>query len=126
VRSPKKDRKTEDMTLFIMVQNGTFGVQKRPKRGLLASLWSFPNLPGKLDTAQALSKLEEMGLRPKALHRRLERSHIFTHIRWEMWGYYLEVEGQADGIVWMTPEQIRQEAALPTAFRQFWEAREDV
>ena len=126
VRSPKKDKKNEEMTLFIMAQKGTFGVQKRPKRGLLASLWSFPNLHGKLDTAQALSKLEEMGLRPKALHRCLERSHIFTHVRWEMRGYYLEVEGDAEGVVWMTPEQIETEAALPTAFRQFWEERDCV
>ena len=126
VRSPKKDRKTEDLTLFIMAQNGTFGVQKRPKRGLLASLWSFPNLPGKLETGEAMSKLEEMGLRPKALHRCLERSHIFTHVRWEMRGYYLEVEGQAEDIVWMPPEQIETEAALPTAFRQFWEERDHV
>ena len=32
----------------------------------------------------------------------------------------IAVEETGD-FVWLTPEQIRQEAALPTAFRQFWE-----
>ena len=114
------------MTLFILDQNGTFGVKKRPNRGLLASLWSFPNVPGKLDTAQALSKVEEMGLRPKAIHRCVERSHIFTHIRWEMRGYYLEVAEPGGDLTWMTVKQIEEEAALPTAFRLFWEEMDHV
>jgi A/G-specific adenine glycosylase len=70
---------------------------------------------------QALATVEKMGLTPREVFRQVERKHIFTHIQWEMNGIYLEVESLAGEFHWFTAEQIRQEAALPTAFRQFWE-----
>ena len=33
----------------------------------------------------------------------------------------MEVKEQTGDWIWMNAEQIRNEAALPTAFRQFWE-----
>ena len=66
-------------------------------------------------------------MKPRDIRKIIERKHIFTHIRWEMRGIYLEVSEPAGDFVWLTGEQIDQEAALPTAFRQFWEeAEEDV
>ena len=118
---PKKEKRVEEMTVFILSCDGKFALQKRPEKGLLASLWQFPNVPGKLETAQALSCAQKMGLQPRDILRQVERSHIFTHIRWEMRGVYLEVSAQAEDFCWRTAEEIRHEAALPTAFRQFWE-----
>ena len=43
-----------------------------------------------------------------------------------MRGIYLEVAEETGDFIWLTPEQIRQEAALPTAFRQFWEEADHV
>ena len=51
----------------------------------------------------------------------LTRKHIFTHIQWDMKGIYIEVAAPGGGFMWLTPEQIRTQAALPTAFRQFFE-----
>jgi A/G-specific adenine glycosylase len=62
-----------------------------------------------------------MGLRPVQLRRQVQRRHIFTHIQWEMRGIYLEVRECTGDFVWMTAEQIEEKAALPTAFRLFWE-----
>lgn len=121
VKSPKKERKTENMTVFILSCGGKYALEKRPNRGLLASLWQFPNVPGTLEPAQALAAAENRGLRPRELLRQAERSHIFTHIRWDMRGFYLEVAEPGGGFVWLAAEQINREAALPTAFRQFWE-----
>ena len=121
VKSPKKQRKTEEMTVFILSCDGQFALQKRPDSGLLAGLWQFPNCSGKLETAQALSAVEAMGLKPKELLRQVERSHIFTHIRWDMRGWFLDVGEMAGGFTWLTLEQIDEQAALPTAFRQFRE-----
>ena len=61
-----------------------------------------------------------------ALEKEIHRSHIFTHIRWDMKGIYLEVAQYAGSFQWMTPEQIQSQAALPTAFRQFWEETDHV
>ena len=126
VKLPKKEKRVEEKTVLILSCDGRFALRKRPETGLLAGLWEFPNLPGKMETAAALAAVEEMGLSPRDVFKQLERKHIFTHIRWEMRGVYLEVANPGGDFVWMTEEQIEKEAALPTAFRQFWEEREHV
>ena len=98
-------------------------MEKRPAKGLLAGLWQFPNCEGKLETESALKQVQLWGIRARELQRQVERNHIFTHIRWNMRGIYVEVTECAGDFVWMTAEQVEVEAALPTAFRQFWEER---
>ena len=121
VKSPKKEKKVEEKTVFILSCEGKFALEKRQSKGLLAGLWHFPNVPQTLPMDAALDAVKQMGLRPKEILRQVERCHIFTHIRWEMRGIYLEVAEAAGEFVWMTAQQIEQQAALPTAFRQFWE-----
>lgn len=121
VKSPKKERRQEDRTVFILSCDGRFALEKRPEQGLLAGLWQFPNVPGHLDTAQALEAVEGMGLRPREILREVEKKHIFTHIQWNMKGIYLEITQTGGGFQWFTEEEINTQAALPTAFRQFWE-----
>ena len=121
VKLPKKGKKQEERTVFILSCDGKYALNKRPEKGLLAGLWEFPNVSGKLETEEALKAAESMGLRPREILRFAERKHIFTHIIWEMRGIYLEVAECAGDFTWMTAEQIRSSAALPTAFRQFWE-----
>ena len=126
VKLPKKGKKREEKTVFILSCDGRYALEKRPENGLLAGLWQFPNVSGKLETAQALDAVCQMGLRPREMIRQLERKHIFTHIIWEMRGVYLEVAAPAADFTWLTAEQIDQSAALPTAFRQFWEEERHV
>lgn len=121
VKLPKKEKRTEEKTIFILSCDGSYAIEKRPDSGLLAGLWQFPNVPGKLETDEALEQVRQMGLRPREVIRQMERKHIFTHICWQMRGIYLEVAEKTDKFTWMTPEQINSTAALPTAFRQFWE-----
>ena len=123
VKSPKKERRQEDRTVFIFRCDGRYALEKRPEKGLLAGLWQFPNVPGHLTTAQALSQTEQMGLRPREILREVERKHIFTHIQWNMKGIYLEVSETAGSYRWLSEQEIEAQAALPTAFRLFWEER---
>ena len=124
VKLPKKDKRVEDRTVFILSCDGKFALQKRPETGLLAGLWQFPNVAGKAETEQALLQAEKWGLSVRDIRKVIERKHIFTHIHWQMRGIYLEVAECAGDFVWLTPRQISDEAALPTAFRQFWEEAE--
>ncbi len=123
IKSPKKEKRQEDRTVFILSCDGRYALEKRPGKGLLAGLWQFPNVPGKLDTENALAEVERMGLRPRELIREIHRKHIFTHIQWNMKGIYLEVTDTAGTFQWFTEEEAETQAALPTAFRQFWEER---
>ena len=126
VKSPKKEKRVEEKTVFILSCDGRYALRKRSDTGLLAGLWEFPNIPGKLETVDALAQAEVFGLRPREIYRQAERKHIFTHIRWEMRGIYMEVAEPAGDFLWLTAQEIQQEAALPTAFRQFWEVETDV
>ena len=126
VKLPKKEKKVDQRTVFILCCDGKYALEKRPNQGLLAGLWQFPNVSGKLEPMQALEQAEAWGLHPRDIQKQLERVHIFTHIRWEMRGIYLEVAEPAGDFCWLTAEQINSQTALPTAFRQFWEEAEYV
>lgn len=119
VKTPKRQRKTEEYTVFILSCDGRLALQKRPNKGLLAGLWQFPNVPGKLDTEAALNQVEAFVLKPKEIIMQVERKHIFTHVEWDMCGVYVEVSEPAGDFTWLTGEELRTQAALPTAFRQF-------
>ncbi len=121
VKSPKKEKRQEDRTVFILRCDGCYALEKRPGKGLLAGLWQFPNVAGHLDINDALDAVEKMGPLPRELLREVSRKHIFTHIQWNMKGLYLEVSQCAGPFQWFTEEEINTQAALPTAFRLFWE-----
>ena len=120
VKSPKKGRRVEEKTVFILSCDGKFALSKRPDKGLLAGMWQFPEVAGILELPQAMAAL---GLPVKEVYRQVEKNHIFTHIEWKMRGFYWEVSRQTENFTWLTAEQIEAEAALPTAYRQFWEVR---
>ena len=124
VKSPKKEKRQENRTVFILRCSGRYALEKRPNKGLLAGLWQFPNVAQELNTLQALDTVAAMGLKPREILREVERKHIFTHIQWNMKGLYLEVAEPCPQFQWFTPEEIRAQAALPTAFRQFWDLEE--
>ena len=124
VKSPKKEKRQEDRTVFILHCDGQYALEKRPNKGLLAGLWQFPNVSGHLNTQQALETLQTLGLKPREILREVERKHIFTHIQWNMKGIYLEVAETDPHFRWFTADEINTQAALPTAFRQFWDMEE--
>ena len=126
VKQPKRAKRQEERTVFLLRCGDAYAIEKRPGRGLLAGLWQFPNVEGHLSEEEALHWAEEQGLAPRELERQLNRHHIFTHIRWEMRGYYLAVDHRAEQYTWKTLREIDEQAALPTAFRQFREEIEYV
>ena len=126
VRTPKKARREEEYTILILSCDHCYALEKRPDKGLLAGLWQFPNVAGLLDVQAGLEQAEILGLKPKGILRQVERKHVFTHVQWRMRGLYLEVGEKNGDFTWFTPDQIRNDAALPTAFRQFWEEIENV
>ena len=119
IKTAKKPRKTEEMTVFILECNGKYALSKRPDKGLLAGLWEFPHVPGTLDAESALLQLNEWGIRPEEILRSSDKTHIFTHIQWNMRGWYIRCCNACDGFVWAKEAELDNIYALPTAFRQF-------
>ena len=126
VKSPRKEKRQEDRTVFILSCNGKYALEKRPAKGLLAGLWQFPNISGHPDVNSCLETLRNLGLNPTDILREVHRKHIFTHIIWNMKGVYLEVAEPTGDFHWFTADKINTQAALPTAFRLFWEELTDV
>ena len=121
VKGVKKKRREEDVTVFILDCFGEYAVLKRGEKGLLAQLWSFPNVEGILEPQTALDVAEQWGIHPKDIEKIVEKDHIFTHIKWNMRGVYLQCHEKAPQFHWVNQEEVNTKIALPTAFRQFWE-----
>lgn len=120
-KSAPKKRKVEQKTVLILCCDGRFALEKRPNKGLLAGLWQFPNVPGKLNAQETLAEVESFDVKPKEILLQVERKHIFTHIEWDMYGVYVETADCGGDFEWLTAEEIDSQIALPTAFRIFWE-----
>ena len=116
VKSEKKPRKIEEMTVFLLHDGEEYALRKRPKSGLLAGLWEFPHLSGKLTLEQALEHLEAQGILVLDVEKSAEKVHIFTHKEWHMTGYFLSCR-KGGAYTWGKISDF----ALPTAFRIFLE-----
>ncbi len=121
VKTEKKARKVEGRTVFLLYCGEKLAIEKRPAQGLLAGLWQLPNVWGELTPDQALSQAARWMTEPHDLLTQRHKKHIFTHITWEMEGYAIACGREDTRFVWATPEQLRREYALPTAFKQFLE-----
>ena len=93
VKKAKKERRVEEKTVFLLMRDGKIALRKRPKTGLLAGLWEFPNVEGTLDETAAGAAVEAVGLSVIDWQSRLTAKHIFTHVEWRMTGYALTVRG---------------------------------
>ena len=117
VRKPKKPRRQEDMTVFLLSCGDKIALERRPDSGLLAGLYQFPHLPGHLSSEEIIEAAENWGLQPQYLEKIVSRTHIFTHIQWNMLGARLHCAVEAPQFLWV--DKSAQNHALPTAFRQF-------
>jgi A/G-specific adenine glycosylase len=119
VRNAKKERRIEKRTVLLLSCSGKYALNKRPPRGLLASLWEFPNMEGHMSEDCLRNYLSSVGLSTVTISPIGKAKHIFTHVEWHMIGYHVECSNEIDDFVWAETERIRNEFAVPTAFRYF-------
>lgn len=119
VRPDRKTRRREYLTVFLLRCDGALALRKRPGRGLLAGLWELPNTKGLLTEAEAAEMAAAWGVRPLELQQTVSRGHIFTHVEWEMRGISFTCAEESPAFIWASPKDLRDQFALPTAFRQF-------
>ena len=117
VKSPPKERRQERRTVFLLRHDGRYAIRKREEKGLLAGLWEFPNVPGRLSPPEAAAWAEERGLRVAACTPCPPGKHVFTHVEWHMDAYLLDCAGESGEFFWQRPEDIKRDFSVPTAFR---------
>ncbi len=116
----KKEKKTEDLTVFLIVCQHKIALNKR-STGLLKNLWEFPNAPHLLSSKEALNWLGE-GISVIRIQKGISNTHIFTHKKWNMQSYLVEIDFPLENYVWVSLEDIQKNYALPTAFKPFLES----
>lgn len=117
-KTPKKQRKIEQRELFFILCQNKLALHKRAEKGLLSNMWELPNVLKEENIQQTLQK---WGIQSNTIIQMGEAKHIFTHIQWEMEGYFVKTECFENNynFVWVTQEQLQKEYALPSAFREY-------
>lgn len=112
VRTKKKPRRVEMLTVFVLQDEQGLWVRRRPAEGLLGGLYELPNVPGTLTAEKATEQLTKWGLRLQDSLLFYTRKHIFTHVEWHMQVCACTTTGQMpDGYIPYTGKE-----PLPTAF----------
>ncbi len=119
VRSEKKKRKTQDVTVFILHHSDRFALHKRPSKGILAGMWELPNVDEAWDEVRMSEFVKHVGGNPASVCFLGNAKHIFTHLEWHMIGYSAECNRYLDEYLWVTAEELLHTYALPTAFRYY-------
>ena len=125
VKLPKAEKRVEARTVFLLRCGESYAICRRDETGLLAGLWELPNCAGALAVGEAVRWAEEQGASPFGVVRELHKTHIFTHIRWEMTGYVLDCAERPERFTWADAAALAETYALPTAFRMFLEELEE-
>ncbi|MGN0718359.1 MAG: A/G-specific adenine glycosylase, partial [Anaerovoracaceae bacterium] len=121
VKAEKKARRREQRTVFILSCGGRLAVRRRPKGSLLGNLYEFPQVSRHLTAGAAVSQAEAWGCHPLDVTRSKQYKHIFSHVEWDMIGYYINCgsEGPGETFRWVSREQLEEEIPLPSAFQPF-------
>ena len=114
VKAPKKPRRVEERTVWLIFRGNSVALRRRPGRGLLAGLWEFPNEPGNGPLPG------DWGIEVRSNEYAGQAKHIFTHIEWPM--TLQKVEAGTDALppdwVWASGAELEQKYAVPNAFER--------
>ena len=122
VRSPKKPRRIEEKTVFLIRDGDRTALSKRPPKGLLSGLYELPNVEGYLSEEEALAHLRSIGFEPLRIQKLESSKHIFTHIEWHMIAYDVCITPEFDGLhgksgMLLVPNgELHENYAIPSAF----------
>ncbi len=121
VKAPKKGRRMEERTVYLIFHGGKVALRRRPGRGLLAGLWEYPN-----ELSQRQDPLADWHITPLCREPAGAGKHIFTHIEWHMRALAVDAAGPElpEGWVWAGRRELEQVYAVPNAFQSFRSAVE--
>ena len=133
VKTALKARRKERRTVLLLSCGNRIAIRKRPARGLLAGLWEYPNLEGKLNKRAVRAHLESEGFDVHDIAPLPPARHIFSHIEWELTGWAVTVaamnepplmaaEDRTDApssLLWVRREELADKYSIPTAFGYF-------
>ncbi len=125
VKAPKKARRVEKRTIFLVETEDQVLIRKREEGGLLASLYELPGTDGWTGAEEGLRLL---GI-PRELLAEWEElppaKHIFSHVEWRMKGIRLRLsrapqrEKEEGFPFFVSKEELESRYPLPAAFSAY-------
>ena len=123
VKETKKKRNIEDWTILVIMDKNKTAIRKRPSKGLLAGLYEFPAVEGKLSRDEVIKHLSKLGLNAIKITPLQEGKHIFSHKEWHMKGYLVRVdelepykrEGETPDWLYVEPSEVQSTYPIPSA-----------
>ncbi len=125
IKNKKKDKKEEKYTILLFYYKSQFVLEKRKESGLLQNLWQFPNIQGHLTKKQLENYLKENKIKFLKVKKSVSYTHIFTHKRWNMISYMVELDKNDYNMNWNDLKTLK-EKAIPTAFMPFLKELKEV
>ncbi|MGI5962133.1 MAG: A/G-specific adenine glycosylase [Lawsonibacter sp.] len=116
VKGAKKARRVEQRLVYLLFFQDRVALRLRPKEGLLAGLWEYPN-----ELNDGTDWPAYWGLTSTKLERGGSGKHIFSHIEWHMTallGHLSDAE-LPSGWVWASRDELRDIYPIPNAFQCF-------
>lgn len=103
VKAPKKERRIEKRTVYLVFLGDKVLLHRREEKGLLAGLWEFPNC-----------------IREKSNRKGKKAKHIFSHVEWHMEGIRIEVRNREEMTEQEHLEYWRQQLAEGPEEQERW------
>ena len=133
VKTALKARRKERRTVLLLSCGDRIAIRKRPARGLLAGLWEYPNLEGKLSQRAVRAHLAAEGFEVCDIAPLPSARHIFSHIEWELTGWAVTVadmnepplmaaeenDAAPSALLWVRREELADTYSIPAAFGYF-------
>lgn len=128
-KKAKKARKIEEKTVLVIQDEDRAAFRRRPEKGLLAGMYEFPVLEGRLAEGKVLEILGQMGLKVLRIRPIGEAKHIFSHKEWHMVGYAIKVDELErpekpkfrQDWIFVDKNEVRENYPVPSAYAAYTE-----
>ncbi len=121
MKSPKKPRRVEDWTVYLVTDGSRILIEQRENKGLLAGLYQFPALSGYLESGAFFEDRQV----PYTFAAGPEARHVFTHVEWHMRSWVIRLSGEAlMGLQTgsrraVTKQELMERYAIPSAYKAY-------
>ena len=114
----KKEQKIEERNVYLYIYQNKIGIRKREDKGLLASMYEFPNDTKSVSSIAIENDLFENGISYEQVLELGESKHVFSHIIWYMKGYLIYLKDPID-LLWVSKTDLFSRYSIPSAFSYY-------
>lgn len=119
VKEKKKEQRVEERTIYLYRWKDKIAIQKRAAKGLLASMYEFPNTLETVSTIDVENALLQKKVSFCHVYEVGKSKHIFSHVIWYMTGYMIELKEPLEDYIWVTLDDLEKKYSIPSAFSYF-------